>query len=103
MLSPIVMEEDLETKKRKATTSEATKATITSHFPVKLKLSPSSPILKEGKYSNPIQEAKDNDNKDKVCAGLVLSFLHLMIDISLDRDYMERHRLVLTRLISAIK
>ena len=70
---------------------------------MKLKSPPSLPILKESRYSNLTQEAKDNGNKDKVYIGVVLLFLCLMIDVLSDRDYIEQCRLVLTRLIAAIK
>ena len=89
MPTPNTMEEDLETKKRETGTSEATKAIITSHFSVKSKSPPSLLILKESRYSNLTQEAKDNGNKDKVYIGVVLSFLCLMIDVLSDRDYIE--------------
>ena len=101
--TPIIMEEDLKAKKRKLAPSEAAKATITGHFPIKPKSPPSPPILKEDRYSNLNQEEKDNNTKDKVCMGLVLSFLRLMIDIPPDRDYVEQCRLVLTRLLVAIQ
>ena len=70
---------------------------------MKPKLSPSLPILKEGRYSSPNKGEKNNDTKDRVCAGLMLLFLHLMIDIPLDRDYVEWCQIILTRLLSAIK
>ena len=63
MSTTIVIEENLETKKRKAATSETTKATITGYLPMKPKSPLSPPILKKGRYSNPTQETKDNDNK----------------------------------------
>ena len=97
------MEEDPENKKRKAITNKVTKATIAGHFSMKPKSPPSPPILKEDRYSNLNQEEKDNNTKDKVCMGLVLSFLRLMIDIPPDRDYVEQCRLVLTRLLVAIQ
>ena len=89
MSSPTAIEEDSETKKRKVAISEVTKATILGHFSMKPKSSLSLPILKEGRYSSLNQEAKDNDNDDKVCARLVLSFLHLIISILSDRDHVE--------------
>ena len=40
---------------------------------------------------------------NEVYTGLSASFLHLIVDVPLDRDHAERYRLVLTRLLLAIK
>ena len=94
------MDEDTENKKRKAAPAGAS-STITNHFPVAPKPPPSSPILKEGKYSS--QENKVLNTENKVFRGGALSYLYLMIDIPSDKDYVEKYRITLTRLLSAIK
>ena len=98
----IDMGEDLENRKRKAIT-EGTKTTITNHFPVVSKTPTSPTILKEGRCSNPKQDPINDKSKATVFKGSKLTFLCLMIDIPLDKDHVERHRIVATRLFSAIR
>ena len=100
MSSPTAMDEDTENKKRKAAPAGA-RSTITNHFPVATKPPPSPPILKEGKYSS--KENKVVDTENKVFLGAALSYLYLMIDIPSDKDHIEKHRITLTRLLSAIR
>lgn len=102
MSPPIAMDEELENKKRKAT-AEGARSTITTHFPVAPKSPSTPPILKEGRYSSSNEEHKADETKNKVFIGLTLSYLYLMIDIPSDRDHVERYRIVLTRLLSAIR
>ena len=94
------MDEDPENKKRKAAPAGA-RSTITNHFPVATKPLPSPPILKEGKYSS--NENKGAYTENKVFLGATLSYLYLMIDIPSDKDYVEKYRTTLTRLLSAIR
>ena len=96
MSSPIAMDEDPENKKRKAAPAGA-RSTITNHFPVATKPPPSPPILKEGKYSS--KENKGVCTENKVFLGAALSYLYLMIDIPSDKDYVEKYRTTLTRLL----
>ena len=61
-------------------------------------------MLKDGRYTKSTKpREKDADLMDEVCTGSSESYLHLMVDISPDRDHAERYRIVLTRLLSAIK
>ena len=83
------MEDNLENQKRKAIATEITKATIIGHFSATPKSPTSPPILKEGRYPSLNQEGKDKHTKDKVCIELALSFLHLIINVPSDRDYVE--------------
>ena len=94
--------EDSENKKRKSDTKGA-RSTITNNFPVTPKTPTSPSILKEGKYSKPNEEQKEDDTKDAVFIGPALSYLCTMIDIPSDRDHVERHRLVLTKLLTMIR
>ena len=98
----IAIEEDPENKKRK-TADEGARSTITNHFPVMSKTPTSPPILKEGRYSNPTHNLTKDSSKDKVFVGSTLTFLYLMVDIPSDKDHVERYRIVLTRLLSAIR
>ena len=95
------MEEDLENKKRKAIAEGAT--TITKHFPVVDRQATSPPILKAGRYSNHTEDKPQERNRDETFAGLSLSYLYLMLDIPPDRDYVERYRIILARLISSLQ
>ena len=100
MSSPIAMDEDPENKKRKAAT-EGARSTIANHFPVATKPPTSPPILKEGRYSS--KENKGKDTENKVFLEVALSYLYLMIHVPSDRDCVERHRITLTRLLSAVR
>ena len=40
---------------------------------------------------------------DSVCIGSKITYLYLIIDIPPDKDYIERDRVVLSRLFSSIK
>ena len=102
LLQPIAIEEDLENKKRK-TTDEGARTTIINHFPVVSKTPTSPPILKEGRYSNPKQDLTKDMSKATVFVGSTLTYLYLMIDVPPDRDHVERYRIVVTRLLSAIR
>jgi len=102
MSPPIAMDEELENKKRKAT-AEGARLMITTHFLVAPKSPSTPPILKEGRYSSSNEEHKADETKNKVFIGLTLSYLNLMIDIPSGRDHVERYRIVLTRLLSAIR
>ena len=61
-------------------------------------------MLKDGRYTKCAKpKGKDADLTNKVCTGSSASYLCLVIDIPPDRDHAERYRIVLTRLLSAIK
>jgi len=94
------MDVDIENKKRKNAPTGVS-STITNHFPVAPKPPPSSPILKEGKYSSTGDNVPVSENK--VFRGGELSYLYLMLDIPSDRDCVEKYRMTLTRLLSAIR
>ena len=40
---------------------------------------------------------------DLVCIGSVMTYLYLIVDIMIDRDYIERYWVVLSRLFSSTK
>lgn len=98
-------QEELKSKKRKAAVAHSsTNSTIASHFSVEPKTLRSPPILKDSKH------AKGAHSKDKivnlideVCTGSSASYLHLMVNAPQDRNHVARHRIILTRLLSAIK
>lgn len=98
-------QEELESKKRKAAAvCNGTNSTITSHFSVEPKKPRSPPKLKDSKHA---KGAHSNDSTvnltDKVCTGLSASYLFLMVDVLPDRNHVARCRIILTRLLSAIK
>ena len=43
------------------------------------------------------------DNNDPVCTETMTTYLYLMVDVPLDRDYIGRYRTVLSRLFSSMK
>ena len=99
---PIDIEDDQDNKKRKTTRAGAT-ATITNHFPVVAKTPTSPPILKEGKYTNSDKDSTKNNPSDTVFINLNLTYLYLMIDIPMDRNHVERYRIIVTKLLSEIR
>ena len=96
------IEDDQDNKKRKTTRAGA-KATITKHFPVVAKTPTSPPILKEGKYSNSDKDSTKNNTSNTVFINSKLTYLYLMIDIPMDRNHVERYRIIVTKLLSEIR
>ena len=43
------------------------------------------------------------DLQDPVCFELLVTYLYLMVNVPLDRDHIERYRIVLNRLFSSIR
>jgi hypothetical protein len=99
---PIDIEDDQDSKKRK-TTREGATTTITNHFPVVARTPTSPPILKEGKYSNSNEDSTKDNPSNTVFMGSTLTYLYLMIDIPMDRNHVERYRIIVTKLLSEIR
>ena len=97
-------QEELDNKKRKvAIDTNSTKTTIISHFNIEPKTLQSPPILKKSIYIRNTKPGETVDLQDPVCFGLSVTYLYLIVDIPPDRDYIERYRIVLTRLFSSIR
>ena len=98
---------ELENKKRKVRViSNGLKADIMNHFkawPKVPKASKSLLALKKSTYTSTIDSEGIVDLMDLVYTGLAITYLYLIVDILLDRDYMKRYRVVLSRLFSSIK
>ena len=83
--------------------AERLKTQITSHFKPQLKIAKSLPALRKSIYTSSTGTEVIEDSNDLVCAGSSITYLYLMVDVSLNRDYIGRYRVVLSRLFSAMK
>ena len=79
------------------------KAQITSHFKMIPKMSKSPSALKKSTYTTSAALDELEDHNDPVYTGTLITYLYRIVDVPLDRDYIEKYRIVLSRLFSSIK
>ena len=79
------------------------KAQITSHFKTIPKIPKSLSTLKKIIYTTNAAQEELEDHNDLVCIGTMITYLYLMIDVPLDKDYIGRYRIVLSRSFSSMK
>ena len=95
---------DLESKKRKASIeTENTKRDAASYLKVTLKAPKPLLMLKRSACASSTAPNEVVHLMDAVCAGLSVIYLCLMVHVSLDRDHVERCRVVLNWLFLSIK
>ena len=85
------------------TVSNGLKTDIINYFKVQLKGPKSPSVLRISTYANTSNSRVKLDLIDPVCTESAMTYLYLIVDVSPDRDYMERYRVVLSRLFSSIK
>ena len=73
------------------------------YLKVKEKGPRSLPMLKRSTHAGNVIPDVVVDLMDLVCANVLLTYLCLMIDTPLERDHIERCRLMLRRLFLSIK
>ena len=74
--------------------TENSKACTIDQFKIELKMIVTLPALRKITYiSNKVPDIIV-DLEDPVCAGSLMIFLRLIVDMLLDRDSIERHRVV---------
>jgi len=66
-------------------------------------MSKSLSALKKSIYTTNAASDELEDYNDLVCIGTLITYLYLMVDVPLYRDYIERYRIVLSRLFSSMK
>ena len=97
-------QEEIERKKRKMLDATGKpKAQITSHFKMIPKIPKSLSALKKSTYTMDATQEELEDNNDPVFIGITITYLYLMVDVPLDKDYIGRYRIVLSRLFSSMK
>ena len=98
------IQEEIDSKKRKILDiTGKPKAQITSHFKTIPKTPKSPSVLKKSTYTTNAAQEELEDHNDPVCTGTMIIYLYLMVDVPLDRDYIGRYRIVLSRLFSSMK
>ena len=86
------IQEEIDSKKRKISDkAERLKTQITSHFKLQLKMAKSPLALRKSTYTSSISTEVIEDSNDPVCTESSITYLYLMIDMPLDRDYIERY------------
>ena len=74
-----------------------------NYFKVQLKVLKSLLALSKSTRRSTIDSEGTVGLMDLVYTGLTITYLYLIVDVSPDRDYMKRYRVVLSRLFSSIK
>ena len=98
------IQEEIDSKKRKILDATGkSKAQITSYFKTIPKMPKSPSALKKSTYTMNATQEELEDNNDLVCTGTMITYLYLMVDVPLDKDYIGRYRIVLSRLFSSMK
>ena len=77
--------------------SNGAKNDIIKHFKVQLKVLKSPSALRISTYTNTTNSGVTVDLIDLVCIGSAVTYLYLMVDVPLDKYYIERYRVVLSR------
>ena len=81
------IQDKIDSKKRKILDKTGkSKAQITSHFKTISKMSKSPSALKKSTYTTSTAPDGLEDHNDLVCIGTLITYLYLIVDISLDRD-----------------
>ena len=97
-------QEEIDSKKRKMSDeAKRLKTQITSYFKLQPKMAKSPPALRKSTYTSSTSIEVTEDSNDLVYIGSSITYLYLMVDVSPDRDYIGRYRVVLSRLFSAMK
>ena len=74
-----------------------------NHFKVQLKAPKLLSALRKSTYTSIMDFEETVHLMDLVCTGSAITYLYLIVYVPPDRDYIEKYRVVLSRLFSSIK
>ena len=97
------VQEELENKKRKALDkAESSKSHISRYFPPRQKIKSPSALKKSTCTSTQTSE-KPIDSDNPVCTGMIVTYLHFMVDTPPDKDCIGQWRMILGRLLASMQ
>ena len=98
------IEGEVESKRKRTEEGiNSSKVQITNHFKAAPKMSKSLSALKKSTYSSSTGTPMKVDLEDLVITTTLKIYLYLVVDVPPNKDYIVRHRMVLGRLVSAIR
>ena len=98
------IEGELESKRKRTEEGiDSSKVQITNYFKVALKMSKFLSALKKSTYFSFTGIPMEVDLDDLIITTILKTYLYLVVDVPPDKDFIVRYRIVLGRLVSAMR